>query len=180
MEARRPAAAAGAAPVKYEVLLAGKSRVVELVRMDEQWKISLDGTELEASIREVAPYTFSVLLNGESHQVRIAPQPDGTLTLHSGLAEYHAELNDPRVWKGRRHGALEAEGRQQITAPMPGKVVLLLVAEGDAVEAGQGLLVVEAMKMQNEIRSPKNGKVEKLFARQGQAVNAGEVLVWVE
>jgi biotin carboxyl carrier protein len=63
---------------------------------------------------------------------------------------------------------------------MPGKVVRVLVSEGDAVEAGQGLLVVEAMKMQNEIRSPKSGKVEKLLAKEGLAVNAGDVLAWVE
>jgi biotin carboxyl carrier protein len=63
---------------------------------------------------------------------------------------------------------------------MPGKVVRVLAAVGDAVEAGQGLLVVEAMKMQNEIRSPKSGKVERLLVKEGQAVNAGEVLAWVE
>ncbi len=166
--------------MKYEVLLAGRTRVVELVSNGGDWKITLDGTELDASIAEVAPYTFSVLLNGASCQVRVAPRPDGTLTLHTGLAEYHAEVIDPRVWRGRRHGALEAEGRQQITAPMPGKVVRLLVAEGDVVEAGQGLLVVEAMKMQNEIRSPKSGRVEKLLAKEGQAVNVGEVLAWVD
>jgi biotin carboxyl carrier protein len=166
--------------VKYEVLLAGKSRLVEIARVDDDWKISLDGNEIDASVAEVAPNTFSVLLNGESHQIRIAPRADGTLTLHTGLAEYHAEVSDPRIWRGRRHGALEAEGRQQVTAPMPGKVVRLLVSEGDAVEAGQGLLVVEAMKMQNEIRSPKSGKVEKLLAKEGLAVNAGDVLAWVE
>jgi biotin carboxyl carrier protein len=164
--------------VKYEVVVGGKMRVVELVRVDEEWQISLDGNELDMSIVEVAPYTFSVLLKGESHQIRIVPRPDGTLTLHSGLAEYHGEVTDPRLWRGRRHGALEAEGRQQITAPMP--VVRLLVQEGDAVEAGQGLLVVEAMKMQNEIPSPKSGRVEKLFAKEGLAVNAGDVLAWVE
>jgi biotin carboxyl carrier protein len=166
--------------VKYEVLLAGKSRLVEIARVDDDWKISLDGNEIDASVAEVTPNTFSVLLNGESHQIRIAPRADGTLTLHTGLAEYHAEVSDPRIWRGRRHGALEAEGRQQVTAPMPGKVVRLLVSEGDAVEAGQGLLVVEAMKMQNEIRSPKSGKVEKLLAKEGLAVNAGDVLAWVE
>jgi biotin carboxyl carrier protein len=162
------------------VLLAGKARAVELARVDDSWKISLDGNELDASVVEVAPNTFSVLLNGKSHQIRIAPRADGTLTLHTGLAEYHAEVTDPRLWRGRKHGVLEAEGRQQITAPMPGKVVRLLVSEGDAVEAGQGLLVVEAMKMQNEIRSPKAGKVEKLLAKENQAVNAGDVLAWVE
>jgi biotin carboxyl carrier protein len=166
--------------VKYEVLVAGETRVVELSRVDDKWKISLDGKELEADVVEVAPHTFSVLLNGESHQIRVAPRADGTLTLHTGLAEYPAEVSDPRIWRGRRHGALEAEGRQQITAPMPGKVVRLLVSEGDQVAAGQGLLVVEAMKMQNEIRSPKNGKVEKLLAKENQAVNAGDILAWVE
>jgi biotin carboxyl carrier protein len=166
--------------VKYEVLLAGKSRVVEFTQQNGAWKISLDGNVFDADAVEVAPNIFSVLLNGESHQIRIAPRPDGTLTLHTGLAEYHAEVIDPRSWRGRRHGAAEAEGCQQITAPMPGKVVRLLVKQGDSVEAGQGLLVVEAMKMQNEIRSPKSGKIEKLFAQEGQPVNAGEVLLWVE
>jgi biotin carboxyl carrier protein len=166
--------------VKYEVLLAGKTRVVELSRSNDAWRISLDGSELDASVVEVAPNTFSVLLNGESHQIRIAPRTDGTLTLHTGLAEYHAEVNDPRLWRGRKHGAIAAEGRQQVTAPMPGKVVRVLVSEGDVVQVGQGLLVVEAMKMQNEIRSPKNGRVEKLLAQENQPVNAGDVLAWVE
>ncbi|HXT24162.1 MAG TPA: biotin/lipoyl-containing protein [Candidatus Eisenbacteria bacterium] len=166
--------------MKYEVLLAGKTTVVELVRQDGAWKITLDGNPVDADAAEVAPNTFSVLLNGESHQIRIAPRPDGTLTLHTGLAEYHAEVTDPRIWRGRRHGVLEAQGRQHIVAPMPGKVIRLLVKQGDVVKAGQGLLVVEAMKMQNEIRSPKSGKIEKLFAIEGQAVNAGEVLLSVE
>jgi pyruvate carboxylase subunit B len=74
---------------------------------------------------------------------------------------------------------VQAEGRQQVVAPMPGKVVRVLVSAGEQVEAGQGLLVVEAMKMQNEIRSPKSGTVEKVVASEGQAVNAGDVLVWV-
>jgi len=166
--------------VKYEVLLDGKTRVVELAREDGGWKITLDGNLLDANAVEVAPNTFSVLLNGRSHQVRVAPQSDGSLTLHTDVGEYRAEVTDPRSWRGRRHGALEAEGRQQITAPMPGKVVRLLVTQGDTVEAGQGLMVVEAMKMQNEIRSPKSGKIVKLCAAEGQAVNAGEVLLWVE
>ena len=166
--------------MKYEVVMVGKTRVVELSRADDAWKISLDGKEVEASVMELAPNTFSVLLNGKSHQIRIAPRANGSLTLHTALAEYRAEVSDPRVWRGRRHGALEVEGRQQITAPMPGKVVRVLVSEGDAVAAGQGLLVVEAMKMQNEIHSPKGGRVEKLFARENQAVNAGDVLAWVE
>jgi len=102
--------------------------------------------------------------------------PDGKLKLQTGSQEFTAEVIDPRAWSGRRHSGVEAEGRQQIVAPMPGKVVRLLVREGDHVEAGQGLLVVEAMKMQNEIRSPKSGAIERVLAKEGQPVNAGDVL----
>jgi biotin carboxyl carrier protein len=166
--------------MKYEVRIGGKTRVVELAREAERWRVSLDGKQLDADAVEVAANTFSVLIEGESWEVRVAPNTAGGLTLHTGIAEFTAEVEDPRAWRGRRHGAMEAEGRQQITAPMPGKVVRVLANAGDSVEAGQGLLVVEAMKMQNEIRSPKSGKVEKVFVKEGQAVNAGEVLAWVD
>src|SRR5262249_54536739 len=104
VEAGRPAPAAGASPVKYEVLLDGKTRIVELAREDGAWKITLDGNRLNAHAVEVAPNTFSVLLDGRSHQVRIAPRPDGSLTLHTGAGEIRAEVADPRAWRGRRHG----------------------------------------------------------------------------
>jgi biotin carboxyl carrier protein len=166
--------------MKYEVRIGGKTRLVELSRNSERWSVALDGKPLDADAVEVAANTFSILIEGESWEVRVAPKPDGSLVLHTGIAEFVAEVEDPRAWRGRRHGAMEAEGRQQITAPMPGKVVRILKNAGVAVEAGEGLLVVEAMKMQNEIRSPKRGKVEKILVKEGQAVNAGEVLAWVD
>jgi len=131
---------------------------------------------MAADVVETLPDTFSVLFSGQSHQVCVTPSSGGQLQLQTGGLEFAAEVIDPRSWSGRRHGAAEAEGRQQIAAPMPGKVVRLLVKAGDSVEVGQGLLVVEAMKMQNEIRSPKSGSVERVLVAEGQAVNAGEVL----
>ncbi|MGC1482602.1 MAG: biotin/lipoyl-containing protein [Candidatus Acidiferrum sp.] len=170
--------------MKFEVQLAGpcgkKLRTVELERGAERWKIVLDGQPVQADVVEIAPNTLSLLLEGQSYEVRITQSPDGVLKLQTGLQEFTAEVADPRAWRGRRHGALEVEGRQQIVAPMPGKVVRLLVKVGDKVEVGQGLLVVEAMKMQNEIRSPKSGVVERLQVKEGQPVNAGEVLAWVD
>jgi biotin carboxyl carrier protein len=153
-----------------------KLRTVELERDEERWKISLDGQPVKADVVQIDSNTFSLLLDGQCYEVHIAPFPDGMLKLQTGLQEFTAEVSDPRAWRGRRHGALEAEGRQQIVAPMPGKVVRILVEVGDQVEAGQGLVVVEAMKMQNEIRSPKGGVVERLHVKAGQPVNAGEVL----
>jgi biotin carboxyl carrier protein len=149
---------------------------VELEREADHWKISLDGQPVNADAVKIDPNTLSLLLEGQSYEVRVTPSPDGVLKLQTRLQEFTAEVVDPRAWRGRRHGALEAVGRQQIVAPMPGKVVRILVQAGDKVEAGQGLFVVEAMKMQNEIRSPKGGTVERLHVKEGQPVNAGEAL----
>jgi biotin carboxyl carrier protein len=170
--------------MKFEVQLEGpcgkKTRVVELERNAGSWRVTLDGQPVDADAVEITPHTLSILLNGQSHEIRITPASAGKLKLQTGTQEFTAEVIDPRSWSGRRHGHVEAEGRQPIVAPMPGKVVRLLVKAGDHVEAGQGLLVVEAMKMQNEIRSTKSGTVERLLAKEGQPVTAGEILAWVE
>jgi biotin carboxyl carrier protein len=167
--------------MKYEVLLASsnsgkQTRVIELERGASGWHVTLDGSPVAVNAVEIAPNTISLLLDGQSFEICVTLHPDGKLKLQTGSHDFTAEVIDPRAWSGRRHGAVEVEGRQQILAPMPGKVVRLLVKAGDHVEAGQGLLVVEAMKMQNEIRSPKSGTVERVLAREGQPVNAGEVL----
>ena len=162
--------------MKYEVQISGKTRSVELERNANGWKATLDGMGIVADVVEFAPNTFSVLAGGRSHEVCVTSSSDGKLILQTGRVEFGAEVQDPRAWSGRRHSGAEAEGRQQIVAPMPGKIIRVLVKAGDEVKAGQGLLVVEAMKMQNEIRSPKNGTVERVMAEEGQAVNAGEAL----
>jgi biotin carboxyl carrier protein len=166
--------------MKYEVQLSSsseeKTRVVGLERDRAGWRVTLDGLPVAVDAVEIAPNTFSILLGSQSFEINVTPSTDGKLKLQAGAREFIAEVIDPRAWSGRRHGSVEAEGRQQIVAPMPGKVVRLLVKAGDRVEAGQGLLVVEAMKMQNEIRSPKSGVVERVFAKEGQPVNAGDIL----
>jgi biotin carboxyl carrier protein len=170
--------------MKFEVHLespSGKqSRIVELERNAGGWRVTLDGQAVDADAVEISPYTLSILLDGQSQEIRVTPAPGGKLKLQTRTLEFTAEVIDPRSWSGRRHGHVEAQGRQQILAPMPGKVIRLLVKAGDPVEAGQGLVVVEAMKMQNEICSPKSGTVERVLAKEGQLVTAGEVLAWVE
>jgi biotin carboxyl carrier protein len=169
--------------MRFEVQLTSSTgtthHTVDLQRVGDQWRIILEGETVDADVAEIAPNTLSVLLRGESHEIRVARSSDGLLKIQTGLREFTAEVTDQRSWRGRRLGHVEAEGRQQITAPMAGKVVRLLVKFGEKVEVGQGLLVVEAMKMQNEIRSTKSGTVERLLAEEGQAVNAGETLVWI-
>jgi biotin carboxyl carrier protein len=169
--------------MKFEVRLSSPSGTrtctVDLERTGNRWRIALDGQPVPADVVEIAPSTLSILIRGESHEIRVSRFSDGKLSIQSGLREFTAEVTDPRSWRGRRLAHVEAEGRQQIAAPMAGKVVRVLVKSGDKVEVGQGLLVVEAMKMQNEIRSMKSGIVERLLAKEGQPVNAGEVLAWI-
>ena len=167
--------------MKYQVQLASSgsektTRVIELEDGASGWRVTLDGNPLAVDAIEIHPDTISILLDGQSFEISVTPSPDGKLKLQAGSHEFTAEVVDPRAWSGRRHAHDELEGRQQILAPMPGKVVRILVKEGDHVEAGQGVLVVEAMKMQNEIRSPKSGTIERVLATEGQPVNAGETL----
>lgn len=170
--------------MKYEIQIRGaagtkKTRVVEFTKEEKGWMVELDGRRMDADVTEVTPNTFSILMEGGAFEIQMMPQPDGSLQVQTSGEEFSVEVVDPRAWRGR-HSPAEAEGRQQIVAPMPGKIVRVLVQQGDRVEVGQGLLVVEAMKMQNEIRSPKSGTVVRVHAKAGQPVNAGEVLAWVE
>jgi biotin carboxyl carrier protein len=167
--------------MKYQLHIDGRPLSVELFRPVEnssQLIATIDGRELAADVVEIAPGTYSILIGGRSFEVRLEKAGNG-LRASAGDREFHIEINDPRSWRRGRAEGIEREGHQQILAPMPGKVVRVLVALGEQVKAGQGLLVVEAMKMQNEVRSPKTGTVEQLSAKEGQAVNAGEILAVV-
>lgn len=162
--------------MKVEIALDGKNHQVELAKVGERLRCTTDGAPLEADAVQIAPGIYSILIDGESLEVRVELDDGGALRLTIADREWRAEIRDPREWRRNRSGAAEAEGRQQVSAPMPGKIVRVLVESGDSVDAKQGLFVVEAMKMQNEIRSPKSGKVERLLVTEGQTVNAGEAL----
>src|SRR5580658_7118143 len=131
-----------------------------------------------AAVEEVETGVYSILRDGRSYEIVVRDGLDGALDVHVNGSHYVARVSDPRKSK-KRSGAL-LEGRQNVLAPMPGKVVRLLVAVGDEVGAGQGLVVVEAMKMQNEIKSPKAGKIVAIAVAEGVAVNPGQVLMSVE
>jgi biotin carboxyl carrier protein len=168
--------------MKCEMQLLGpdgkKSQAVAVERLADRWIVSVDGRLVGADVAKIAPNIFSIILDGHVHDVRISETSEG-LNLQTGAMEFFSQIIDRRAWRGR-HSHAEAEGRQQVSAPMPGKVVRLLVKPGDLVKAGQGLVVIEAMKMQNEVRSPKSGKIDELLVAEGQRVNAGQALLSVE
>ena len=163
----------------YDVTIDGKNYRVELDRIDSHWQCRLDGREVQIDAILSRRDVLSVIIDGKSYEVK-RERTSTDLHLWLGPVRYAAELRDPRSLRSRKGTGADEKGPRKLIAPMPGKVVRLLVAEKAQVEAGQGILVVEAMKMQNEIKSPRAGIVQKLVAAEGGAVNAGDVLAIVE
>lgn len=164
----------------YEVTVGGKQHRVEITRSSAGAEIKLDGGLISADVLQPEPDTLSILLDGRSYEVRRERAAEGALNLEIDGRRHSVEVRDPRSFRSRRAGGDVLEGPQRLKAAMPGKVVRILAPEGTQVEAGQGVLVVEAMKMQNEVKSPKAGVVAKILAQEGAAVNAGDALAVVE
>jgi biotin carboxyl carrier protein len=166
--------------MQYEILIGGARRNADFTPLPAgatHIAFGIDGRAIEADAVRISSNSYSMLIGGRSIEVAVEKTHAGLL-VRAGGREFQIEIIDPRSWRRARGGGIELEGRQQLVAPMPGKIVRVLVKAGEQVTAGQGLLVIEAMKMQNEVRSPKSGTVEKLAA-EGQTVNAGEVLAVV-
>lgn len=163
----------------YEILVGGKVRKLDLRRKEIGWVCQLDDREVAIDAVRVQSNILSVIVDGKAYEVK-KEYLAGEMQVWVGRVRHKVEVRDPRSLRGRKSGANNETGPRKITAPMPGKVVRLLVAENSKVEAGQGVMVVEAMKMQNEIKSPKKGTIQKLTAAVGATVNAGDVLAIVE
>ena len=161
--------------MRFEIELGGKARTVELSRADGQWRFATDGRQVKADAVEIAPGTFSIVIGGRVLEARVEGSTS-ELRIHIEGEEHSASLRDPRRWRRGDAARLESQGRQQVLAPMPGKIVRVLVKAGENIEVGQGIVVVEAMKMQNEVRSPKKGKIERIVVAEGQTVSAGQVV----
>jgi biotin carboxyl carrier protein len=161
--------------MKREVIIDGRSGRLDLDAGHFRYeREGSEAIERDFSVVPLAPGSFSVLIGGRSYEAVAS----GTEIRVNGRA-FSVELFDPRALRGRK-AAGAIEGRRNIAAMMPGKVVRLLVAAGDPVESGQGLIVVEAMKMQNEMKSPQAGRVVEVKTKPGAAVSAGEVLMVIE
>jgi biotin carboxyl carrier protein len=163
----------------YEIIAGGKPHRLELEKTAGGWECRLDGQAV--LIDAVIPRrdVLSLLVDGRSYEIK-REQTATDLHMWVGSTRFAVELRDPRSLRSRQKAAGDEKGPRKILAPMPGRVVRLLVAENSEVEAGQGIVVVEAMKMQNEIKSPKKGVVKKMSAIPGAAVNPGDVLAIVE
>lgn len=141
------------------------------------WRIRLDGEEVDADAHLLRPGVLSLLIAGHAYRIVLDADPSAP-ALHIGPQRIPFRVEDPRSLRSRRRQA-GTDGPVQLKASMPGRIVRVLVEQGQAVAAHQGVLVVEAMKMQNELASPKEGHVE-LRVAPGDTVAAGDILAIIE
>ena len=162
----------------------GEKVALEVRREGGRVSAEVGGRRYELEAREVGAGEYLLIHGGRVYECRVGAEPGaegrGALRVSVGAREYGVRLTDPKHLRGAGVAHGSDAGRAQLTAPMPGKVVRVLVEVGQKVEAGQGVVVVEAMKMQNEMKSPKAGAVAELRVGPGATVNAGDVLVIVE
>ena len=138
---------------------------------------SVDSVERKAEVEVIGPRTYSILVGTRSYEVKIEERGHDFVVAVNDR-RFEIAIQDPR--RSRGHAGGIDSGSRDIVSPMPGKVIRVLVAAGEEVHPGQGLLVVEAMKMQNEIKAPGAGKIKAVHVSEGSAVAAGEVMVVVE
>jgi biotin carboxyl carrier protein len=167
--------------MRVELEVAGRRRQVEIERRDDRMTVRLDGQEIAVDAMALAGGRWSIRLpgSGRQHEVVIVSRPDaGSLeAVVDGLSVPVRISTGTAVVK--KAGA-QGDGPDCVVAPMPGKVVKLLVSVGDAVAARQGVIVVEAMKMENELRAGRAGTVREVLVAEGASVEAGTPLLVIE
>jgi len=156
----------------------GAEQAIEIAASAPTYRFRIgDAAERSANVEMPEPCVYSVLLDGRMYDARVEETPAGLVIVIDGY-RFEMEVRDPRRWS-RKDAARGGDGVQTVAAPMPGKVVRVLVSQGDEVKAGQGLLVVEAMKMQNEMKAGRAGRILSMVVKEGATVAAGEMLATI-
>jgi biotin carboxyl carrier protein len=170
--------------MKLTAEISGEKLELEVKQEGERVVAEVNDRRYEVEARAVAsqPGVYLLLSEGRVYECRVAQvgAKREAVEVTIGSRAYAVALTDPKRLRGGQSAGALHDGTAQIVAPMPGKVVRVLVEEGTEVEAGAGLVVVEAMKMQNEMKSPKAGKVTSINVTVGATINAGDVLAVVE
>jgi biotin carboxyl carrier protein len=169
--------------VTVEVEIAGHSRRVEVEQSPNGWVVTIDGRRQTLDAAR-APGGWSLLIGDRAYDVSLHDRGQGELTVYVSGQAIDARVNGPsgaRAYRRRgASGTVSQSGARQIVAPMPGRIVKVLVRTGDQVVARQGLVVVEAMNMENELRAPADAVVRDIRVTEGASVEAGAVLVVLE
>ncbi len=163
----------------FDAHISGRSLRVEVQEREGRYHVTLDGRALEVDFRDLGRGFASLLVDGRSHEAGLERHPGGAWSVHLDGALHLFELH-PAARGVAAGTAKPAGGPSKVKAPMPGKIVRVLVAAGADVEAGQGLIVMEAMKMENELRAPRAGRVREIPVHEGQAVETGALLALLD
>jgi biotin carboxyl carrier protein len=177
--------------VIVDVQVNGRGRAVDVRRRNDRFLVTLDGREHTVDVNQTGDI-WSLLVGTASHEVAFVERPDGAMMVHVDGQAFPVSIAAPSSpaddRAGRRHGnrrsaafsAAPAGGPERVAAPMPGKIVKVLVSVGDRVAPRQALIVIEAMKMENELRAQKAGTVSEIRVNEGASVEAGAILIVVE
>jgi biotin carboxyl carrier protein len=168
--------------MQYEVEIGSRRLHVVVTRAGDGFAVSVDGRTRQVDAARVDAHTLSLVVDRVwSKEVSIASDPaGGQLAVHVGTTPVAVTLNGRRRWGRKDEGAGPGSGPQRLVAPMPGKVVRVLVQKGDLVSARQAVVVVEAMKMENELRATREGTVAEIHVSEGMSVDAGTLLVVIQ
>jgi biotin carboxyl carrier protein len=164
--------------MKFEIEIRGESRTVEIDETAGRFRLETDGRTVEGDVARPEPNTYTFYVGDRVVEARVSEGIGDELRVTVGAHVAELRVVDR---KRRAHGAeAGAEGSQSLVAPMPGKVVAVLLETGASVERGQGVVVVEAMKMQNEVKASKAGIIAEMRVAPGDTVVAGQVLAVIE
>lgn len=176
--------------MRYEIEVGGRTQQVIVTRVGARFAISVDHRTFEVDAARVDAHMLSLIVDGGSQngatslcasQAYVAgDRSTGQLTVHVGGSAIPVTVNGRRRWGRHAEAGSDGAGPQRITAPMPGKIVRLLVQTGDVVAARQPLVVVEAMKMENELRAVRGGTVAEVHTREGASVEGGSLLIVIQ
>jgi len=192
--------AAGRSRQELRVRIGERERHVEVRRAGTGWEVRVDGVARHVDMAQVGSW-ISLLVGRSaggpaeeagagaalgrplaSYEIAIDDRGGGELVVHVNGVAVPVAIPDPRsAWRARQQdAAVPGRGRGDVRAPMPGRILKVLVKRGDAVAARQGLVVVEAMKMENELREPKDGRVADVRVSEGMSVEANAILITLE
>jgi biotin carboxyl carrier protein len=154
---------------------------VRIRRDDDVYEVTIGDRIYSVNVGTARAGLQSLLIEGAQHEVAVHPQGEGVYQVSTSQGSVAVEVSDPlTALATQTRAAKGGRRRQTVKAYMPGRVVTLLAAEGQEVTAGQGVLVLEAMKMENEIRAEHDGTVTKIYVQPGQAVDTGNPLFELE
>jgi biotin carboxyl carrier protein len=185
--------------MQYEVEIGGERRQVVVTRAGGAFAVSVNGHTRQVDAARIDAHTLSLLVDsllpsehsaagqqpavsgGRSYEVNLAPGLGaGELQVHVGSVPVAVMVNGRRRWGQKHDGQGAGSGPQRVVAPMPGKIVRVLVNAGDRVSPRQPVVVVEAMKMENELRASREGTIAEIHVRQGMSVDAGALLLVIQ